>query len=228
MTQQLKIFVGSAVLTLLVSASAFAADAGLFSGAMQQAAPGERLMLADVSSSNTFNRNLKKEKDPNAAPPESGYHDPENEGTHILQPPKEAYKGLPTTEFGNHVDWVKAIDEKKLSPRWDRIDSSEEPFVMDMDIVREVKASVPDVVFPHRQHTEWLSCANCHPAIFIPQKGANQINMSAILLGQKCGVCHGKVSFPITTKTCSKCHSKPKPADWSPPLSDATLKNPWR
>ncbi len=228
MRQQLKIYVGSAVLALLVSAPALAADAGLFSGAMQQAAPGEHLLLADVSSSNTFNRNLKKEKDPNAAPSEDGYHDPENEGTHILQPPKDAYTGLPTTEFGNHVDWVKSIDEKKLSPRWDRINSSEEPFVMDMDIVREVKASVPDVVFPHRQHTEWLACANCHPAIFVPQKGANQINMSAILLGQKCGVCHGKVSFPITTKTCSKCHSKPKPADWSPPLSDATLKNPWR
>jgi len=99
---------------------------------------------------------------------------------------------------------------------------------MDLDIVRPVKASVPDVVFPHRQHTEWLFCSNCHPAIFIPQKGANQINMSAILLGQKCGVCHGKVSFPITTKSCKKCHSKPKPADWQPPLSEATLKNPWK
>jgi len=99
---------------------------------------------------------------------------------------------------------------------------------MDLDVLREVKASVPDVIFPHRQHTEWLACSNCHPAIFIPQKGANQINMSGILLGQQCGVCHGKVSFPITTKSCKKCHSQPKPEDWTPPLSEATLKNPWR
>src|SRR3569623_488560 len=210
MRQQLNSLVGSAVLALFVAAPAIAADVG---GGGAQAVAGERLILADISSANTFNRNLKKEKDPNAAPPEDGYHDPENAGTHILQPPKDAYVGLPTTEFGNHVDWVKSIDEKKLSPRWDRINSNEEPFVMDLDIVRPVKASVPDVVFPHRQHTEWLACANCHPAI---------------LLRQKCGVFHGKVSFPITTKTCSKCHSKAKPADWAPPLSDASLKNPWR
>ena len=186
------------------------------------------LTLADVSSANTFNRNLKKQKVLNPPPWEDGIHDTENEATFKLQPPKEAFSGLPTTEFGNHVDWVKAIDEGKLKPRWDRIDSNEEPFVMDLDIVRPVKASVPDVVFPHRQHTEWLFCSNCHPAIFIPQKGANQINMSAILLGQKCGVCHGKVSFPVETKTCKKCHSKPKPKDWKPPQSEASLKTPWR
>jgi len=188
----------------------------------------EVIRLAQVSDANIFNVNLKKPRDKNLPPSEDGIHDPANEATHVLQPPKEAYKGLPSAEAGNYVDWVKALDEGKLKPRWDRIDPDEEPFVMDLDIVRPVKASVPDVVFPHRQHTEWLYCSNCHPAIFIPQKGANQINMSAILLGQKCGVCHGKVSFPITTLTCRKCHSKPKPDDWKPPLSEATLKNPWK
>ncbi|MCC6206536.1 MAG: cytochrome c, class I [Gammaproteobacteria bacterium] len=181
-----------------------------------------------VSDANIFNRNLKKDAEVNPPPWEDGIHDPENEATHALQPPKEAYAGLPTTTFGNHIDWVKALDDGLLRPRWDRINSNEEPFVMDLDIVRPVKASMPDVVFPHRQHTEWLFCSNCHPAIFVPQKGANQISMSAILLGQKCGVCHGKVSFPITTASCKKCHSKAKPEGWSPPLSDATLKNPWK
>lgn len=183
---------------------------------------------AQISSANEFNVNLQKRDSANPPPPEDGIHDPENEATFSLQPPEEAYKGLPRTNFGNRVDWVKAVDEKLIRPRWDRLDSSEEPFVMDLDIVRPVKASMPDVVFPHRQHTEWLFCSNCHPAIFVPQAGANQINMSAILLGEKCGVCHGKVAFPITTATCTKCHSKPKPADWKPPLSEATLKNPWR
>lgn len=183
---------------------------------------------AQISSANEFNVNLQKRDSANPPPPEDGIHDPENEATFSLQPPEEAYKGLPRTKFGNRVDWVKAVDEKLIRPRWDRLDSSEEPFVMDLDIVRPVKASMPDVVFPHRQHTEWLFCSNCHPAIFVPQAGANQINMSAILLGEKCGVCHGKVAFPITTATCTKCHSKPKPADWKPPLSEATLKNPWR
>ena len=181
-----------------------------------------------VSTANEFNVNLKQRDSANPAPWEDGIHDTTNEATFSLQPPEEAYQGLPRSPVGNRVDWVKALDDGLLRPRWDRVDSSEEPFVMDLDIVRPVKASMPDVVFPHRQHTEWLFCSNCHPAIFVPQAGANQINMSAILLGEKCGVCHGKVAFPITTATCTKCHSKPKPADWRPPLSEATVKNPWR
>ncbi|MDR2877253.1 MAG: hypothetical protein LBV36_04335 [Chromatiales bacterium] len=181
-----------------------------------------------MSSANTFNVNLQKRDSSNPPPPEDGIHDPANEATFNLQPPQKAYEGLPTAKVGNRIDWVKALDDKLIRPRWDRLDSSEEPFVMDLNIVRPVKASMPDVVFPHRQHTEWLFCSNCHPAIFVPQAGSNQINMSAILLGQKCGVCHGKVSFPITTATCTKCHSKPKPADWKPPLSEATVKNPWK
>jgi len=181
-----------------------------------------------VSAANIFNRLLKKEKMKNAPPTEDGIHDPANDGTHVLQPPLVAFEGLPTTEFGNYVDWVKALNDGLLNPRYDRFDPSVEPLVMDLDIVREVKASVPDVVFPHKPHTQWLHCSNCHPKIFIPQRNANVINMSAILLGQKCGVCHGKVSFPITTKSCKKCHSKPKPADWKPPKSEASIKNPWR
>ena len=181
-----------------------------------------------VSAANVFNRLLKKPKMKNAPPPEDGIHDPANEGSHVLQPPLVAFEGLPKSDFGNYVDWVQALQKGYLNPRYDRVDPTVEPLVMDLDIVREVKASMPDVVFPHKPHTQWLHCSNCHPKIFIPQKGANQINMSAILLGQKCGVCHGKVSFPITTLSCKKCHSKPKPKDWKPPLSQASVKNPWR
>ncbi len=105
------------------------------------AAPVEEVIrLAQVSGANGFNRNLKKQKMKNPPPPEDGIHDTENEGTFVLMPPLEAYEGLPPSDFGNYVDWVKAIDEKKIAPRWDRVDSSEEPFVMDMDIHRPVKA----------------------------------------------------------------------------------------
>jgi len=181
-----------------------------------------------VSSANIFNRLLKKEKMKNAPPAEDGVHDLANDGTHVLQPPLIAYEGLPGSEYGNYVDWVKSLNDGLLKPRYDRFDPNVEPLVMDLDIVREVKASVPDVVFPHKPHTQWLHCSNCHPKIFIPQRNANVINMSAILLGQKCGVCHGKVSFPITTKSCKLCHSKAKPKDWKPPQSEASLKTPWR
>jgi len=76
------------------------------------------------------------------------------------------------------------------------------------------------VVYPHKQHTELLDCSNCHPAIFIPQKGANQISMAAILLGEKCGVCHGKVAFPVSE--CRLCHSKKKDVTALPPSVGAT------
>jgi len=96
----------------------------------------------------------------------------------------------------------------RITPRWDRDDAGAAAVVMDLNIVREVKGSMPDVVYPHKQHTEWLDCSNCHPQIFIPQKGANQISMASIMLGQKCGVCHGKVAFPVSE--CRLCHSKKK------------------
>lgn len=159
---------------------------------------------------NPFNRLLKKASRPHLPPAEDGIHDAGNEGTFILQHPMDAYEDLPQTPsgLGNGVHWVKAIDDGVLKPRWERTDPTAEPMVMDMNILRVPKSSMPNVVFPHRQHTEWLACANCHPAIFIPQKGANQINMAAIILGQKCGVCHGKVAFPVSE--CKRCHSQPK------------------
>jgi len=115
---------------------------------------------------------------------------------------------LPRSSSGNYVDWVKSLEEKKIQPRYDRNDPDAKPIVMDLNIVHEVKGSMPNVVYPHKQHTEWLDCSNCHPAIFLPQKGANNISMAAILLGEKCGVCHGKVAFPVSE--CRRCHSQPK------------------
>jgi len=165
---------------------------------------------AIAGGTNPFNRLLKVAKVPHQPPSNDEIHDPTNQGSTILQPPLEAYDGLPQTEsgLGNGVDWVKALDDGHLKPRWERTDPTAEPMVMDMNIVRVPKSSMPDVVFPHRQHTLWLACSNCHPDIFIPRRGANQINMAAIVLGQKCGVCHGKVSFPVSE--CKRCHSQPK------------------
>ena len=78
---------------------------------------------------------------------------------------------------------------------------------MDMDIMLNLNGSMPQVRFPHRAHTMWLSCANCHPAIFVPKKGANAISMERILMGEQCGICHGAVAFPPTE--CARCHSVP-------------------
>jgi c(7)-type cytochrome triheme protein len=163
------------------------------------------------SDPNAFNRLMKPASERNAPPESDGIHDPTADGTMMLQPPREAFAGLPKSRSGNYVDWNRAIDDMLLAPRSDIRNPDISPVVLDLNIVREVKGSMPDVVYPHKQHTQWLDCANCHPAIFIPMKGANQISMASILMGEKCGVCHGKVAFPVSE--CRRCHSKAKPVN---------------
>jgi len=159
---------------------------------------------------NAFNRLLTPSSERNAPPESDGIHDPTADGTLMLQPPREAFVGLPKSRSGNYIDWSRALEDKLLMPRYDIHNPDASPIVLDLNIVREVKGSMPDVVYPHKLHTQWLDCANCHPAIFIPMKGANQ-SMASILLGEKCGVCHGKVAFPVSE--CRRCHSRPKVAD---------------
>ncbi len=157
---------------------------------------------------NAFNRLMKPASKRNPPPAQDGIHDPKNAGTALLQKPREAFAGLPKGRGGNYIDWAKALNDGKIAPRYDKIKLDAKPILMDLNIVREVKGSMPDVVYPHKQHTEWLDCANCHPAIFIPKKGANQMSMAQIILGEKCGVCHGKVAFPVSD--CRRCHSGTK------------------
>ena len=193
------------------SAPRAAAPAAPTAAAPAVPAPAARGVVSaesDAADVNAFNRLLKPGGGFNRPAMESGIHDPTNDATPTLQPPARAFASLPKSPAGNHVDWVKALETKRIDPRWDRNDPKAPAVVMDLNIVREVKGSMPDVVYPHKQHTEWLDCSNCHPSIFIPQKGANQISMAAILLGQKCGACHGRVAFPVSE--CRLCHSKKK------------------
>jgi len=159
---------------------------------------------------NSFNRLMRPASERNAPPPEDGIHDPSAYGTAMLQAPRDAFAALPKSTSGDYVNWSRAMEEQLLNPRYDINNPDAPAVVLDLNIVREVKGSMPDVVYPHKAHTEWLDCANCHPAIFIPLKGANQISMASIILGEKCGVCHGKVAFPISE--CRRCHSRPKSA----------------
>lgn len=189
----------------------FTVEATALAAAQAQAkAQADALVAAQAlaNKTNTFNRTMRPLARYNLPPMEDGIHDPGIEATKVLNAPLDAYTDLPRNKAGNRVDWVAAIAAKKITPRWDRVNANAEGMVMDMDIVRIPKGSMHNVVFPHKQHTEWLTCSNCHPEIFVPQKGANQISMSLILSGQKCGVCHGKVAFPPSE--CSKCHSQKK------------------
>ncbi|MDH5300811.1 MAG: hypothetical protein OEW58_05545 [Gammaproteobacteria bacterium] len=145
---------------------------------------------------------------------EDGIHDPEGQEISSLQEPAAAMQDFPVDRRGM-VNWAKAIDEGLIAPRATRTGDGEMQ-VMDMDILLKNTAEMPWVRFPHLAHTRWLDCSNCHPAIFVPQKGANKINMDAILSGEYCGRCHDKVAFALWT--CERCHSVPHsgspPAWW--------------
>lgn len=160
------------------------------------------------AAANTFNRLMKPAGERNLPPTQDGIHDPGSAGTRLLQPPQEAISRLAPASGGNYVDWVKSLQDGQIAPRFDKAGSGAKPVLMDLNIVREVKGLMPDVVYPHKQHTEWLDCSNCHPAIFVPKKGENNISMASIIMGEKCGVCHGKVAFPISD--CRRCHSRKK------------------
>ncbi|MBF0142282.1 MAG: hypothetical protein HQL57_08330 [Magnetococcales bacterium] len=165
---------------------------------------------------------MRSKEDRNPPQARDGIHDPANEGTNLLQTPQEAFAGLPQSPAGNYVNWVEALAKGAITPRYDRLNPNEEAVVFDLDIVREVKGTMPDVVYPHDRHTMWLDCSNCHPDIFVPEKGKNQISMAQILMGQKCGVCHGKVAFPVAE--CRRCHSKKKGGDPGTPPEAAAKK----
>lgn len=163
---------------------------------------------AAPSAVNRFNRLMKAGVEANLPPSQDGIHDATNTGTEALQPPKEAFDPLPKSTAGNRIDWVKSLNDRLIEPRAKRDSDTAQTQLLDLDIIRVVKGSMPDVVYPHKPHTQWLDCAQCHPAIFVPRKGGNAISMAAILMGQYCGVCHGKVAFPVSE--CSKCHSRVK------------------
>jgi len=102
---------------------------------------------------NTFNRLLRKPKTWNPPPPEDGIHDPENEGTYMLLPPADAFKDFPKATSGNRVDWVQALKDGQINPRWDRLDPTVEGDVFEFDVLREVRGSMPNVLFRHDKHT---------------------------------------------------------------------------
>jgi c(7)-type cytochrome triheme protein len=116
---------------------------------------------------------------------------------------------LPRSKFGNGVDWSAAIASGKITPA---ASLSKDFEVMTLDTTLSLEADwamVPPAVFPHAEHTRWLDCANCHPAVFnIKKKTTQHFSMSANLAGEFCGACHLNVAFPLDD--CKRCHPKMK------------------
>ena len=73
--------------------------------------------------------------------------------------------------------------------------------VLNSKSVSMQKAGVDRAVFTHR-----FKCKVSHEDIFSLKKGANDINMAAIMNGEFCGKCHnGLVAWePLY---CDRCHS---------------------
>ena len=118
---------------------------------------------------------------------------------------RETVAGLPKARSGNGVNWVKALDKMVIMP----VSGMSIPEA-DMNFDRKIKLeaewwNIPPAVFPHGAHVRWLDCNNCHPDIFnIKKKTTKHFLMTRILAGEFCGVCHGKVAFPLDE--CGKCH----------------------
>jgi len=141
-------------------------------------------------------------------------HDPANPDIRLLQNPAEALSKLPPDAVGNQVNWVKALEQGYINPRTN-IYPETKIRVLDKDVLMQKTGEMPMVLFPHKQHTKWLDCSNCHEELFKSKDGATPgLNMFAILQGEFCGRCHGAVSFPLTE--CNRCHSVPRTATGAP------------
>jgi len=140
---------------------------------------------------------------------EDGIHDPENPAIKVMQNPADALSLLPPDAVGNQVRWVEALRQGYIEPRT-HIESGTEIKVLDLDILMKRTGDAGWVIFPHKRHTEWLDCENCHDRLFATKAGETPMTMLAILSGEYCGRCHGAVSFPLTE--CDRCHSV-KPDD---------------
>ncbi|MGQ0524689.1 MAG: c(7)-type cytochrome triheme domain-containing protein [Betaproteobacteria bacterium] len=142
-----------------------------------------------------------------------GIHDPKIPALRILQEPRAALSRLPADHVGNQVNWVSALEDGHINPRTN-IRPETKVRMLDLDILLNLRGGTPIVRFPHRQHTLWLDCSNCHEHLFKSKAGATTFSMERILQGEQCGVCHGAVSFPLTA--CARCHNtardKPLPA----------------
>jgi len=135
--------------------------------------------------------------------------DPSNPDYGRLQNIGEATRKMPY-DANRFPDWMKALNEGLITPRAG-LRGNEKMEVLNLDIIMRNTKEMPYVRFPHKSHTLWLACSNCHPAPFKTQAGSSSIRMADIFRGEFCGMCHDRVAF-ITFFSCQRCHSVPQTA----------------
>jgi c(7)-type cytochrome triheme protein len=135
---------------------------------------------------------------------------------------------LPKNHAGG-PDWQRALDSGIIAPRPGI--EADAPAGEELDLDVELAASSEPalaVVFSHRTHTEWLSCANCHPDLFAMETGAAAGGAASMHDQRHCGACHGAVAFSIADG-CTLCHLQRLPrdsadhVDWSAALTSHAI-----
>ncbi|MEH6616324.1 MAG: DUF1566 domain-containing protein [Porticoccus sp.] len=134
---------------------------------------------------------------------DDGIHDPYAREINALQTFKDATEGFPLDSRGE-VDWARVLREGLIKPRAE-ISGFSEMSIWDHDIIYKNTRGMPHVRFPHKTHSEWLDCENCHSEIFATKTHEADISMESIYRGKHCGVCHGRVAF--SPNNCERCHS---------------------
>ena len=114
---------------------------------------------------------------------------------------------LPRNAYG--IDWEEAEATGLIKPIdvLEGVSIRKTPLKSQADFAIQARVNwVSDIIFSHKKHAVWNGCELCHPEIFpATQKGAVRYTMFHLSSGQYCGVCHGKVAFPVTA--CGGCHT---------------------
>ena len=118
------------------------------------------------------------------------------------------YAELPRDSKGV-VDWMRALSENLITPK-PGIDPAAEEAPTEEAEVEFIPKDEPSraVTFRHATHTLWLTCKNCHSAIFKKRPDNLQFNHDDMEAGKYCGTCHFKVV--VVQSGCKGCHMKKK------------------
>lgn len=114
---------------------------------------------------------------------------------------------FPAADYGNRINWVEALRKGLIKPE-KQLKTASQDIQLDKTLSLEAEMNlIPPAIFPHKAHTEWLDCNNCHPDIFnIKKKTTKHFPMDYILRGEFCGACHMNIGFPMND--CKRCHPK--------------------
>ena len=118
---------------------------------------------------------------------------------------------MPKAEYGNNIDWVRAVKLGKIHPKRTLHDTPYTPIPYDKNLRLDAGwTMIPPAFFSHADHNLWLDCSNCHPDIFnVKKKTTAHFSMRYNLQGKFCGLCHLRVSFPLND--CDRCHPAMRP-----------------